>query len=153
MAFARDRLAPHIGYFVCQHHFPENLWNPDAQSHPNQARALSEIALYAENPADHAEFMSAFTGLRDFSVTSSSIVFATHGEIHIHSKPSFQYFFGEQDLSDDTQLAAFTVMVSDLVQVKERFRKQSIPFVELHAALVVPAGSAFGVCLRFLQSL
>lgn len=149
LAFARDSQAPHIGYFVCQHHFPENFWNETAQSHPNHAKALTDIALYADNPADHAEFMSHFTGLRDYSSTSTSIRFATRGAIHIDTKPAFTYFYGEHDLSEKAQLAAFTVGVERLDVLRDRFVDGGIPFHERHESLIVPAHAAFGCVIRF----
>ena len=152
LAFARDRLAPHIGYFVCQHHFPENFWNDTAQSHPNHASALAEIALYADNPADHAEFMSDFTGLRDYSATSSSVCFETRGAIQIHSQPSFRYFYGQQAFSKDTQLAAFSVSVPDLDALHARLSQENVSFQVVNGALVVPAEAAHGVCIRFVKN-
>ena len=151
LAFARDKLAPHIGYFVCQHHFPENFWSEIVQTHPNKARALTEIALYAENPADHAEFMSDFTGLRDYSATSSNMGFETRGAIHIHSLPSFRFFYGQREFSKDTQLAAFTVRVDDFDALQARLSQEMVPFQELHGDLIIPAQAAFGVYIRFVK--
>ena len=152
LAFARDKQAPQIGYFVCQHHFPENFWNETAQSHSNKAKALTEVALYAENPADHAEFMSDFTGLRDYSATSSSICFETRSAIHIHSQPSFRYFYGLHDFTPETRLAGFTVSVADLEELQTRFNEENVPFQKVHGALVVPAQAAYGTCVRFVKA-
>jgi catechol 2,3-dioxygenase-like lactoylglutathione lyase family enzyme len=150
LAFARDVLAPDIGYFVCQHHYPENFWNATAQAHPNQVKALTEVALYADNPADHAEFMSHFTGLRDYSATSSSIHFSTRGAIQIYSKPAFSYFYGQHDDITHTQLAGFTLSVSSLDDMIARCKQQSIDYEMVNGALVIAPKTAYGVGLRFV---
>ena len=38
LAFARDPLAPGIGFAVCEQHYPENFWNPAFQEHVNGMR-------------------------------------------------------------------------------------------------------------------
>jgi hypothetical protein len=53
LAFARDPKAPRAGFFVCQHHYPENLWNPAFQAHANTAHRLEQVVLVAAEPADH----------------------------------------------------------------------------------------------------
>ena len=152
LAFARDALAPDIGYFVCQHHFPENFWSAAAQAHPNHANALTEIALYAENPADHAEFMSAFTGLRDYSATSFGLRFETRGAITILSKPAYHALYGPQDLPHRVALAGISVAVPALDALSKRFDDQGISYHHQGHALVVPASFAHGACLRFVAS-
>jgi hypothetical protein len=109
-----------------------------------------EVALYAENPSDHAEFMSHFTGLRDYSATSTSINFATRGEIHLYSKPAFAYFYGEQDVSQQIKLAAFTVRVPALEPLIERCVENAIAHEIRNGALVIAPETAYGVGIRFV---
>ena len=35
-------------WFVCQHHHPENFWDPAAQSHPNGAIGIAEVGVAAD---------------------------------------------------------------------------------------------------------
>ena len=152
LAFACDALAPHIGYFVCQHHYPDNFWSVTAQAHSNRTSALTEVALYAENPADHAEFMSHFTGLRDYNATSSSINFPIRGAVHLYSKPAFEYFYGKREFSDQSQLAAFTISVPLLDPIISGCAQHSIAYEMLHGGLVISPDAAYGVVLRFVAS-
>ena len=39
LAFARDPASPNVRFAVCQHHFPENFWDPAFQTHANGAQA------------------------------------------------------------------------------------------------------------------
>src|SRR5262249_39145484 len=84
LAFARAAKGPAIGFAVCQQHFPENFWNSAFQQHPNTASAIGSVVLVAENPTDHHIFLSAFTGIRDLSATSSGITLSTlRGDIRM----------------------------------------------------------------------
>ena len=58
LAFARDPAAPDIGFFTCQHRFPENFWNPAFQRHPNTATGVAGVVLVADNPTDHHIFLA-----------------------------------------------------------------------------------------------
>ena len=60
------RASPDIVRFaVCQHHFPENFWDPAFQTHANGATAVPGVVLVADNPTDHHIFLKAFTGVSD----------------------------------------------------------------------------------------
>jgi catechol 2,3-dioxygenase-like lactoylglutathione lyase family enzyme len=50
LAFARDKLAPQAGFFVCQQHMPENFWNPAFQRHANGATGIEAVTMISENP-------------------------------------------------------------------------------------------------------
>ncbi len=63
LAFAQDRASPDMRFAVCQHHFPENFWNPAFQTHANGAKSDAGVVLVAENPADHHVFLKAFAGV------------------------------------------------------------------------------------------
>ena len=53
LAFATGQAAPQAGFFVCQHHFPENFWNPEFQHHDNGATAIASVTLAAPDPERH----------------------------------------------------------------------------------------------------
>src|SRR5229473_67844 len=109
LAFARDAKAPAIGFAVCQQHFPENFWNPAFQQHPNTASAIGSVVLVAENPTDHHIFLSAFTGIRDLSATSSGITVSTpRGDIRVMDPAAFRSHFGTEppDISHGARVAA-----------------------------------------------
>ena len=45
--------SPDVRFAVCQHHFPENFWDPAFQAHANGARAVPGVVMVADNPTDH----------------------------------------------------------------------------------------------------
>ena len=152
LAFAQDRLAPQCGFFVCQQHRPENFWNKIAQQHPNGASALAGVAMVAEDPSDHAEFMRAFTGIDEFSATSAGLRFVTpRGELDVLSPAAFAFDYHQHTNNRAPQLAAFTVAVPDLAAMKQRLVESAIPFHEGREAVVVAAAHAFGTVIRFVK--
>jgi catechol 2,3-dioxygenase-like lactoylglutathione lyase family enzyme len=62
LAFAEDRRAPDIHFCICQQHFPENFWNPAFQKHANGVAGIAGVVMVADVPADHRDFLLAFTG-------------------------------------------------------------------------------------------
>ncbi len=151
LAFAADRLAPQCGFFVCQQHRPENFWNPAAQQHPNGAVALAGVAMVADEPSDHAEFMRAFTGIDAFSATSAGLRFATpRGDLDVLSRAAFSYEYGQPTAGGAPELAAFTIAAPDLEPVKQRLADKAIPYQSVQGAIIVAASHAFGTAIRFV---
>jgi hypothetical protein len=135
LAFAADPHTSDIGYFTCQHHFPENFWNPAFQTHPNAVRGVAGVVIVAENPADHGAFLKAFSGVNDLTSTSGGITIETpRGEIAVMTPSAYRLTFGVEppDLTGGARFAAI------------RF---SLP--ERQERLVVPPNEAFGATLIF----
>ncbi|MEI6574433.1 MAG: VOC family protein [Alphaproteobacteria bacterium] len=153
LAFARDHLAPQCGCFVCQQHRPENFWNPVMQAHPNGATALAGVTMVAADPADHAEFLSAFTGIRAFSATSAGLRFETpRGVVECLSDAAFAFEFGLAAIGEGPRLAAFTITVDDLAGLESRLKAEALDHLIHGGALVLPPQSTFGVLLRFVAA-
>lgn len=153
LAFARDPLAPHCGFFVCQQHRPENFWNRVMQAHPNGATALGGVTMAAADPADHAEFLSAFTGIRAFSATSAGLRFETpRGVVECLSDAAFAFDFGLAAIGEGPRLAAFTITVDDLAVLESRLKAEAVEYLSHGSALVLPPQSTFGVLLRFVAA-
>jgi hypothetical protein len=135
LVFATDPHTPDVGYFTCQQHFPENFWNPAFQSHPNAAKGVAGVVIVAKNPADHGDFLKAFSGASDLTPTSGGITIKTpRGEITVLNPTAFRLAFGVEppDVADSARLAAI------------RF---SLP--ERQGSLIVPPDEAFGATLIF----
>jgi hypothetical protein len=153
LAFARDPLAPQCGFFVCQQHRPENFWNPAMQAHPNGATALAGVTMVARDPADHAEFLSAFTGIRAFSATSAGLRFETpRGVVECLSDAASAFDFGLSAIGEGPRLAAFTIAVDDLAAFENRLKAEALDYLKHGSALVLPPQSTFGVTLRFIAA-
>ena len=152
LAFARDGKAPQIGFAVCQQHFPENFWNPAFQQHANGASGIAGVVLVADNPSDHHIFLSAFSGVRDLSATSSGVIASTpRGDIKVMDPAAFRNHFGIEppDISDGARLAAIRFRVADRAAQAAALNRGGVPFSLPTGSIVVAPETAMGATLVF----
>ena len=62
LAFASHPAMPRAAFFTCHHHYPENFWRNQFQSHANGATGIDEAILVAADPAEISGFVAGFTG-------------------------------------------------------------------------------------------
>jgi catechol 2,3-dioxygenase-like lactoylglutathione lyase family enzyme len=154
LVFARDPLAPDIGFAISRSLNPQQFWNPEFQRHPNGVIEVGGAVLVAENPSDHHIFLSAFTGIRDLQATSSGIVaHMQRGDVRIMDPAAFadRYGFGAPDISSGPRLAALRFTAKG--QLERALEKAGIAFSRRMDAIIVPPASAMGATLVFQRSL
>ena len=155
LAFARDPLAPETGFFVCQHHFPENFWNPAFQKHMNGATGVTGVVFVADNPTDHHIFMSAFAGERELQSTSSGIsVVTTRGEIQIMDPVAYRHHFGIEapGANKGMPLSALRLTAPDLPRVEHSLTSSGTHFLRHMDRVVIAPAQAMGAALVFEQA-
>jgi hypothetical protein len=76
LAFASDPHAPHAGFFVCQHHAPQNFWNSRFQQHANGASNIAAVTLTAPDPTRHVRFLTEFSGAEHAPIENGGSRFA-----------------------------------------------------------------------------
>ncbi len=152
LAFARDPKAHGVGFAVCQQHFPENFWNPAFQQHANSAAGIAGAVLVADNPSDHHIFLSALSGVRELSATSSGVAASTpRGDIRIMDPTAFRSHFGTQppDISGGPRLAAVRFRVGDRSVLAAALNKGGVAFSFHTGSTVVAPEAAMGATLVF----
>ncbi|SDS14672.1 VOC family protein [Bradyrhizobium canariense] len=152
LAFAQDKASPNVRFAACQHHFPENFWNPAFQIHANGARAVSGAVMVADNPTDHHIFLKAFTGLRDLHSTSIGIQARTeNGVVEITEPVSFrdQFDVSSEVSGEGMTLNALRFVVADLAQTETLHRQNKIASRRHVGRLVVPPDVAHRATLIF----
>jgi hypothetical protein len=151
LAFAADLEAPGAGFFVCQHHYPENFWNPAFQTHANGAEAIAAVVLSAEEPERHRGFLEELacgaatrpTG-RDLSLALAG------GRIDVVTSDDAAELYGSVEADPHgTEFVAFAVRVVDLKAVAARLDEGAVPYQHIGSRLVVPASAAHGVAIAF----
>ena len=152
LAFAQDSASPNVRFAVCQHHFPENFWDPAFQTHVNGNKAVPGVALVADNPTGHYTFLKAFTGAD--VLHSSAIGIKAHtenGEIEILKPASFRDQFGvSPDVKGEGMtLGAMRFAVADIAQAETLHRQNGIASQRHGGRLVVPQHVAHGATLIF----
>jgi len=152
LAFARDRLAPEIGFAVCRQHYPENFWNPAFQQHANTVSGIAGAVLVAENPTDHHIFLSAFTGVRDLQASSSGIIAPTpRGASKVMDPAAFRSHFGAvpPEISSGARLAAMQFTVRNPAALAEALEAGGVASSSHMGATIVGPDTALGATLVF----
>ncbi len=150
LAFARDQGAPGCGFFVCQHHEPQNFWNPLFQQHPNGALGLSAAILIAEKPAEHQSFVSAFTGQRGLKSNTLGISAALpRGRLDVLTPHAAQQLFAVEPPAPEPRFSGFVVGVADAGAIQARLSEAGVPFLKVGERIVVPPSAAMGCAIAF----
>jgi hypothetical protein len=150
LAFARYPASPDAGFAVCQHHFPENFWNPLFQTHGNGTTAALGVVLVAGEPAAHRPFLKAYTGVSDLQASSIGVTASTdNGEIDILEPASFRDRFGVSPgvTGAGMTLGTLRFAVADLKQVESLHRQNGVGSRRHAGRLVIPSDVAHGATL------
>lgn len=152
LAYAADPKAPDAGFFTCQHHHPENFWNPAFQSHPNGVSTIAGVVMVAENPADHHVFLKAFSDVTDLKSTSSGITIETpRGEIQVMDPSAYKAHFAVDppETAHGARLAALRFATRDVDVLRTALEKGGVASTSHMGKRVVPPQAAFGATLVF----
>ena len=152
LVFAHDPTSLNLGFAACQHHFPENFWDPAFQIHANGAKIVPGVAMVADNPSDHHIFLKAFTGVRDLHSSSIGVKACTgNGDIEIMEPVAFRDQFGVSPEVDGEgmTLNALRFEVADIARTEALHRQNGIGSQRHAGRLVVPPDAAHGATLIF----
>jgi hypothetical protein len=152
LAFAFDPASPNLRFAVCQHHFPENFWDPAFQTHANGAKSVPGAAMVAENPTDHHIFLKAFTGVSDLHSSSIGVKARTkNGDVEIMEQVAFRDQFGTSPevRGEGMTLGAMRFAVMDIAQADAWHRANGVASRRHVGRLVVPPDLAHGATLIF----
>ena len=152
LAFAQDAASPDIGFAVCQHHFPENFWNPSFQTHANGVQASPGAVLVADHPSSHQSFIKAYTGVSAIDANSAGITAHTeNGDIDILQPMSFRDQFGVSPglTGEGMGFGALRFAVADLSRTEALHRQNGVASLRHGGRLVVPPELAHGATLIF----
>ena len=152
LAFAQDPASPNVGFAVCQHHFPQNFWDPAFQNHANGAKTVAGAVMVADNPTDHHIFLKALTGVRDLHSSSIGVKARTeNGDVEIMEQVAFRDQFGvSPEVSGaGMTLNALRIEVADIAQTGAWHRQHGIASQRHVGRLVIPPDAAHGATLIF----
>lgn len=152
LAFARDELSPHAGFFAIQHRDPAMFYKKELQQHANGASGVLGAVLVADNPADHHIFLGAVTGVRDLRATSIGVTAPTpRGDVEIMEAVSFRDQFGTLPKleGEGASLKGLRLAVPDIDAAERTLTSGGIASHRHIGRLVVPPGAAFGATLIF----
>jgi len=152
LAFAAEPNSPDVRFAVCQHHFPENFWNPAFQVHANGAQRVPGIAMIANDPVNHRNFLKSYTGARELVSNSAGVTAHTeNGDIEILETSTAGDLWGipVKASGEGMTLNAMRFAVADLARTEALHRQNGLA-VRRHAErLIIPREEAFGATLIF----
>jgi hypothetical protein len=108
--------------------------------------------MVADNPGNHAAFLSAFTGERDLQSTSAGITVTTPpGEIQVMTPASYADHFdvAAPDIDQGARLAALRLICPDLSIVEASLSSGRIEAIAHMGRLIVPPSVAHGAAIIF----
>jgi hypothetical protein len=152
LAFAADRASPQVRFAVCQHHFPENFWDPAFQRHANGTKAVRGAVMVADNPTDHHIFLKAFTGVSDLYSSSIGVKARTeNGDVEIMEQVAFRDQFGVAPAvqGEGMTLHALRLEVADLALAEALHLQNGVASQRHVGRLVMPPDLAHGATLIF----
>lgn len=152
LAFAQDPASPQVRFAVCQHHYPENFWNPEFQRHANGAKRLLGVVLVADTPADHAAVLSALAGGAALKSDADGISVPTpNGEISVITPAAFRARFGAAPAiaGEGMALNGLRIGVADLDAASAVLKRGGVAAVRRDGRTVVPPTAASGATLIF----
>jgi hypothetical protein len=152
LVFASDPRSPQVAFAACQHHFPENFWNPDFQTHLNDARSVLGAVMVAEKPADHRIFLEAFTGVGDSLPNQTSVTIRTaNGNIDVVRATSFRDKFGvpPQIEGEGMTLNGLRIAVDEVDRVEALLQRHDVASQRHGGCLTVSPDTAYGATLIF----
>lgn len=152
LAFAAEPNSPDLRFAVCQHHFPENFWNPAFQNHANGARRVPGVVMTAADPVSHRSFLKAYTGVK--TVASSEDGVAAHtenGDIDILNPSAARDLLGfpVKTSGEGIVLGAMRFAAADLSRAEALHRKNGLAVRRNGERLIIPPDEGFGATLIF----
>jgi hypothetical protein len=151
LAFVRDPNAPDAGFFVCQHHHPENFWDTALQTHVNGVDAISAVVLAAQQPVRHRDFLERFAGRAATSPAGHDLSLSlSGGRLDVMTPDDAGELYGSVEVEPHrAAFAGFGLRVPDIHTVARHLDGGGVPYQHIGSRIVVPASAAHGVAIAF----
>jgi hypothetical protein len=152
LAFATEPNSPDLRFAVCQHHFPENFWNPAFHVHANGAQVVPGVVMVADDPARHRDFLKAYIGTGEMRSAPAAVTArADNGDIEILAPSAARdlFAFPVKASGDGLTLNAVRFAVADLGQTEALQRQNGLTVRRHGERLIVQPDEAFGATLIF----
>ncbi len=152
LAFARDQLSPHAGFFAIQHRDASMFYKKELQQHANGAGGVLGAVMVADNPTDHHIFLGDVTGVRELHSSSLGLVANTpRGDVEIEEATAFRDQFGVAPKVErmGATIEGLRLAAPDLDAVERIFKANNIASHRHFGRLVVKPETAFGATLIF----
>ncbi len=148
LAFANSPPAMPVAFAACQHHYPQNFWNPAAQQHANGARRLRSMIFVAPEPESFAPFLHAWTGRGAQVEADGSVkVHMETADIEVVVAEDFYKRFAVEMATEATQLAGLRFACVSSNNTRGCLNAGRLSYKQIGDTLVVPPETAAGATL------
>jgi hypothetical protein len=150
LAFAEDAQTRNASFFTCQQHYPENFWNPAFQQHANGVQSIAGVVLVADAPAQHREFLLAYTGAAEARDEGDGFsIDLPRGGIAVMTPQAFTDRYGQRapDTAGGTRLAALRFKAGNPAAIGAMLDKAGIAFSPLKSGAI--SAAVLGATLLF----
>jgi catechol 2,3-dioxygenase-like lactoylglutathione lyase family enzyme len=154
LAFATPAAMPDLSFFACQHHFPENFWNPALQQHDNGVTGVARVVVTHPEPVAALTFLKAYAGGEPAVSEAGLDVQLANGVLSVWTPDAAQRLIGDDPVvfSREARFAAVVYAVRSLDRTRLTLRANNVPHRAEKTRLVVPSGAAFGVLTAFEET-
>jgi hypothetical protein len=152
LAYAADPASPDARFAACQHHYPENFWDPAVQVHPNGSRKVIGVTMVANDPARHQSFLKAFTGISDLRSTALGMTSHTqNGDIEVLQPAIYRDRVGvaADTTSEGITIKAMRFNVADIARAEALLGENGLASSRRAGRLVIAPEVAHGATLIF----
>ncbi|WP_298428259.1 hypothetical protein [Rhodoblastus sp.] len=121
----------------------------DAPAHANGALGLRSVVAVADNPADHAEYLSALTGQREMLATSAGLEIQLEGgaSLDVLSPRAFAFMYDATPAAGGFHIAGLVFGVKNTSETENILRSNGLPSMFHVGRLTV--GKVEGVAVGF----
>jgi catechol 2,3-dioxygenase-like lactoylglutathione lyase family enzyme len=154
LAFVTPAAMPDLSFFTCQHHFPENFWNPTFQQHENGALGVARVVVTHPEPLEALSFLKAFAGGEPAISPRGLDLAMANGSLSVWTPDA-----ARREIADDPALfsraprfSAVLYHVRSLDKARLTLHAGNVPHRAEKNRIVVPSGAAFGVLTAFEEA-
>jgi hypothetical protein len=137
LTFLAEPKSENIAFFVCQHHTPQQFWQPAYQTHPNGAIGVRRVTMTAPEPQEMANFFSKLYDTTDVAICDSQLVVTAGAAEIVVSR------------SEAMRLAGYRVAVADMKAAQRLLDAAQIGYRLDGDLLVIAPEATFGTQIEF----
>ena len=150
LAFVTHAGMPDAAFFACQQHAPQYFWKPEYQHHANGARAVVEVVMAADDPAQLADFFGRLVQPQRVVKDACGLRIALDGAaITVLDRDALRAWCPDVPMPRSPAFVGYTVAVEDPARVEAILRGADLPYRRRNGALQIAPAGAFGVVIEF----
>ena len=132
VAFVQHPDFSELGFFSCQHHYPEHFWHPAFQQHANASRRISYIELVLDLQPERIAFLEQLFQTKSTSLINDSVeLHIQNASIRLLSPASYEAKYQLHPMVDTSPfIGGVYIQLENLEYQKQQLSNKGIPYTE-----------------------